>query len=44
MIRLALLFMVGWIMITVGIHANLGSTLGALIDPANMVDDSGFWK
>ena len=38
--RLALMAVVGFLLIEIGILGRLGSILGAMIDPANMVDVS----
>jgi hypothetical protein len=40
MIRLAVLFFLGIVLIAAGMNASLGSILGALIAPAAMIDDT----
>lgn len=39
--KLAGMFFIGIILILAGMEGNLGSILGSIIDPANMVDMSG---
>ncbi len=38
MLKLLVIFFLGLILIAAGIEQNLGSVIGALIDPGNMID------
>jgi len=40
MLKLLVMFFLGLILIAAGIEQNLGSIIGALIDPGNMIDNS----